>query len=592
MNILIYDYEVFKYDTLLGFRNLNLEDGSYTETQTWDLNEIRQYYEQYKDDSIWVGWNSNFYDDLITEAIVKHESPYRKSKQLIEEKYRRYCRIKLFGYDLLNGFLNRIGLKETEALEGDSIETSEVDFNIDRPLTDAEKRKTEFYNRSDLRRTQINFMKLKDKFELRLSMIAEFNIPLQEGLRMTGTQIAAAALGAKRNPLLANMPVKPTIPPTLRIKNQAAIDWYLGEKFREKEPLLLDICNTKVNIAAGGAHSQCNKYHCKKAIYADISGYYNLVMMNFDLLPRTLDEKGKDLYRFMYGEVQRLKKINPAKRRIYKTICLSVFGAMNNEGTDFYDPYKALLVTSTGEMFMLDLLEKLDGLGTAFNVNTDGIMFEPFNWKDEQKIKDIIQEWVNRNGFAVKTGILTDYHGRDVNCYMMNDPDGEFVWKGEALKNYDISDAAFAEGSFFHCKEPPIIAQGLAAAFTKNIMPEEFVEQHKDDLKLFQYICKKNSYDYLEAETKIFWDQSKLFEQIKSPSRCFASNSKGQFTCIYKHKAGKNGKHLSAKVQSIPENVFIYNKEILSDEAKSKIMPQIDYDYYIKRIYKRIAEFL
>ena len=592
MNIFVYDFEVFKHDTLLGLDKLNLEDGSFDETQTWDLEKMRDLYHAYKDNTIWVGWNNNFYDDLIYEAIVNGTSPFRKSKELIGSKYKPRPKFKLYAYDLLNGFLNPASLKLTEALEGHSIDTTEVDFNLDRPLTENERNKTSRYNSSDLHQTRSNLMKFRSKFELRLSMISEFDIPLQEGLRMTGTQIAAAALGAKRNPLLATMPVRPQLYPSLRVKNQQVIDWFLGEKFRNKENLILNICNTKVNLAAGDAHSQTVKYHCKKAIYADISGYYNLVMMNFDLLPRTLDEAGKARYRFMYGEVQRLKKIDPAKRAIYKTVCLSVFGAMNNEYTDFYDPWKALLVTSTGEMFMVDLLEKLDGLGTAFNVNTDGIMFEPFDWKDEQKIKDIIQEWVQRNGFSVKTGILTNYHSRDVNCYMMNDPDGEFVFKGEALKNFDISDSAFASGAFFNCKEPPIIAQGIVAAFMNNIMPEEFVKQNKDNLILFQYITKKNSYEYLEAETLIFSDQSKIFEKIQSPSRCFAAKSKGQFTCIYKHRTDKNGRHQSAKVQNLPENVFIWNPEILSDEAKAKICPQIDYEYYVKRIYERIGEFL
>ena len=592
MNLFIYDYEVFRYDTLLGALKLDLENDSYEVIQTWDIHKQQELYCRYVDNSIWIGWNSNHYDDLIFEGVVNNDNPYRISKSLIGKQYRPYCKIKLFGYDLLNGFLNPPSLKLTEALCGDAIDTTEVDFNLDRPLTLEEKQKTEKYNMSDLIREYKNFKLFRGKFELRLSMITEFNIPLQEGLRMTGTQIAAAALGAKRNPALAYMPIKPQLYPTLQIKNQAVIDWFLGEKFREKEPLLLDICNTKINLVAGGAHSQCDKYHCSKALYADISGYYNLVMMNFDLLPRTLTEEGKKQYKFMYGEVQRLKKIDPRKRKIYKTVCLSVFGAMNNEHTDFYDPYKALLVTSTGEMFMVDLLEKLDGLGTAFNVNTDGIMFEPFDWKDQEKIESIIQEWVDRNGFSVKTGIITDYHARDVNCYIMHDPDGSLCFKGEAVKNYDISDEAFAEGAFFNCKEPPIVAQGIVAAFMDGILPEQFVKQNQNNLKLFQYTCKKNTYDYLVAQTTILADGSKSEERIQSPSRVFAGKTPGQLSTIIKHGTDKHGRHRTAKVQNVPLNTFVWNKEILSDYAIEQVSKKLDYEYYINRIYERIGEFL
>lgn len=592
MNIAIFDFEVFRYDTLLGYGFVDLKTGKCAYKQTWDLNEMRELYNTYGADTIWVGWNSNHYDDLIFEAIVKNQvSPFVKSKELIGQKWKPFCRFPFFGYDLLNGFLNPPSLKLTEALEGDSIDTTEVDFDLQRPLTAEERAQTEQYNMSDLKRTYKNFCKFKGKFELRLAMINEFNIPLQQGLRMTGTQIAAAALGAKAVPGIENQKIKPVLYPTLQVKNQQMIDWFLGEKFREKENIRLNICNTTVNFAAGGAHSECNKYHAKKAMYADISGYYNLVMMNFDLLPRTLDEAGKERYKFMYHEQLRLKKIDPGKRKIYKTICLSVFGAMNNEHTDFYDPQKALLVTSSGEMFMLDLLEKLDGLGTAFNVNTDGIMFEPFDWNDEEKIRNIIQEWVERNGFAVKTGIITDYHGRDVNCYVMREPDGELCFKGEAVKNYDISDKAFAEGAFFNCKEPPIIAKGIVAAFMDGILPEQFVEQNKNDMKLYQYTCKKNTFDYLAYKMTTINTGSIAEYQIQSPSRCFAKKDISSVGTIIKHRT-KNGKHTFAKVQNLPDNVFIWNDEILSEDAINKIVPQIDYNYYVNRIYERINEFL
>lgn len=592
MNIAIFDFEVFRYDTLLGYGFVDLKTGKCAYKQTWDLNEMRELYNTYGADTIWVGWNSNHYDDLIFEAIVKNQvSPFVKSKELIGQKWKPFCRFPFFGYDLLNGFLNPPSLKLTEALEGDSIDTTEVDFDLQRPLTAEERAQTEQYNMSDLKRTYKNFCKFKGKFELRIAMINEFNIPLQQGLRMTGTQIAAAALGAKAVPGIENQKIKPVLYPTLQVKNQQMIDWFLGEKFREKENIRLNICNTTVNFAAGGAHSECNKYHAKKAMYADISGYYNLVMMNFDLLPRTLDEAGKERYKFMYHEQLRLKKIDPGKRKIYKTICLSVFGAMNNEHTDFYDPQKALLVTSSGEMFMLDLLEKLDGLGTAFNVNTDGIMFEPFDWNDEEKIRNIIQEWVERNGFAVKTGIITDYHGRDVNCYVMREPDGELCFKGEAVKNYDISDKAFAEGAFFNCKEPPIIAKGIVAAFMDGILPEQFVEQNKNDMKLYQYTCKKNTFDYLAYKMTTINTGSIAEYQIQSPSRCFAKRDISSVGTIIKHRT-KNGKHTFAKVQNLPDNVFIWNDEILSEDAVNKIAPQIDYKYYVNRIYERINEFL
>ena len=82
-------------------------------------------------------------------------------------------------------------------------------------------------------------------------------------------------------------------------------------------------------------------------------------MINYDLLSRTIPQEYKELYKFMYHEQLRLKKENPALRGVYKTILLAVFGAQMNKYTDFYDPQTGSLVMIVGQLFLVDLLEKL-----------------------------------------------------------------------------------------------------------------------------------------------------------------------------------------------------------------------------------------
>lgn len=592
MKVIIWDYEVFRYDILLGMLFVDLDTNTYEVKQTWDQEEIRKLYWA-NEKTLWIGWNSNNYDDLIMECVVRQtKSPYEVSKAIVEKRYFSHCNLNFLSYDLTNPFAKAsLGLKQTEAILGDDIETTDVDFDLPRKLTPLEKKKTEKYNLADLMRTYKNFQKMRPNLELRLSIIHEFNIPIKRGLRMTGTQIAASALGAKPNPALVYMPVPPQLFPTLRLKNEALKEWFMGEKFRNGETLQIKICGTTVTIASGGMHSTTKKYQCKKAIYADISGYYNLIMINFGLLPRTLDENGKETYVFMYHEQLRLKKINPAKRKTYKEICLGVFGAMNNEYSDFYDPNTFSLVTTNGELFVFDLLEKLDGLGTAFNVNTDGLMFEPYDWKDEEKIRGIIQEWVDRNKFGVKTGIITDYFGRDVNCYIMREEDGNIVAKGDIFKNFDLSDNAFAMASFFNCKEPPIIAKGVAAALLDGILPEDFVEQNKRNLCWFQYVCKKGGFKSLTFDEILPGGLEKSSTPIKSPSRVFASNKQFSQGMVYKHTDNKGIKKRN-KYPSLPPNVFVYNKEILSNEAIDSLVDQIDWNYYVERIYRQLGTLL
>jgi hypothetical protein len=583
--IIIFDFEVFRYDVLLGAYELPEK----VFFQTWDKDAIKEYYLQHKED-IWVGHNNYRYDNYILEAVLNGEDPYVMSKQIISNRSMPRCNLDLVTYDLMNSILHPFSLKLTEMLIGKNIHTTEVDFNLARALTPDERALTEDYNKDDLRQTAYNFDKFYDKFKLRLDIISEFKLPLKENLVCTGTSLAANVLKAKHDYSLEYKPIHPKIYDTLRLKDESVKSFFLNEDFRAGKTLTMKICNSEAKIAAGGMHSTMKKYHCDKALYMDVSGYYNLVMLNYDLLPRTLPPEGKQMYDYMYHEQLRLKKINPVKRKMYKTILLSVFGAMNNEHTDFYDPWKALLVTSTGEVFLYDLLEKLDGLGTAFNINTDGIMFEPFNWSDETKIKGIVDEWMQRTGFVIKFGYIYNMWQRDVNCYVYTEEDGSIETKGEALKNYDTSDKAYASASLFACKEPPIIAKGIVSALISGQSPEEFVEANKRDLTLFQYSCKKNTFDYLTYDVAL-GDQSTSQERIDSPARVFAWNSTEMNGMIYKHKDIVGGGK-TEKVSNLPPSVFVWNTEIMSDDAYSEISKKIDYNYYVTRIYDRIGEFV
>ena len=61
--IVIFDFEVFKYNTLLGAIVIN--DGEINLFQSWDLDEIKNFYKEHIND-IWVGHNNERYDNLLT----------------------------------------------------------------------------------------------------------------------------------------------------------------------------------------------------------------------------------------------------------------------------------------------------------------------------------------------------------------------------------------------------------------------------------------------------------------------------------------------------------------------------------------------
>lgn len=597
MKFIFFDFEVYKYDTLLGCLIVD-ENGEKNIFQTWDLLSINRFYESHKYD-MWIGWNNDGYDNFILEAIVKNENPYKVSKELIANHKYRNLSIELLNYDIMKqrkgGFLS---LKLTELIAGENIHTTDVDFNLERPLTTDEKKLTENYNKDDVIRTYKNFQLFKNDFELRLDLAQEFGLDLQYILNITGTMLGGKVLGIKKDYSLPYKPVKPKWYDTLKIKNPIVKDWYMNEKYKNKETIKVYTCQGEIDIKSGGAHSAIPNYHIDKFLYFDVSGFYNLIQIKYDLFSRAIPEDGKKKYEKMYYDQLKMKKTNPIKRAGYKTVLLSCWGGAGQKHSDFYDPAAVELIPITGELFLIDLLEKLDGLVKLIQSNTDGICVEPLDWNNYDKIIDIVIEWENRTGFTIKKEIKYNLWQRDVNTYICTDEHGEIEYHGDDFKNYKYDDDAFAQEKIFSNREPSIIAKGMIDFLIKGIMPEETIEQNKHDLRLFQYVCKKSTYDSLSYDTSIYKkiDNGKLIEcetssiPIQPLSRAFAkkavlTNDLIEMSTVRKHKNNK-----ADKIASLPDSVFIYNKSILDNPKE--VLDQIDFDYYINRIYEKLSKFI
>ena len=587
-NIIIFDYEVFEYDCLQGALIVS-PDGHVECVQLWDLDCIRQFYYEHESD-FWIGHNNKHFDNLILEAIVNHQSPKSVSRKIIEQNVKMRCHLPFKYYDLMA--TSYYSLKVTEASAGKNISESQVDFTVKRPLTKEEKLLTEKYNRDDLYQTldNLNDPSVQGYLSARLNLVSMFNLNT-ECLTMTETQVAAQVLKAKQVPNIERLLVKPKMYDTLKLNNKELIEYYLTEGFRTKNKCKFMLCEAEHKCGSGGIHAALNKYHTDKALYFDVSGYYNLVMLNYDLLPRTMNEESKQIYRDLYYKQLEYKKTAPFKRWALKVVLLSVFGSMMNKYTDFYDPQRGLLVTITGQLFIVDLLEKLEGLVKVIQSNSDGIIVEPYEWSNKDQVIKIVEEWENRTGFVIKKEMIYNIWQRDVNCYFYQDDKGAVHCKGEAVNNYDRWQHLF-ESCVFNSKEPPIIAQGIVDYYLFNKLPEQVVDEHKHQLRMFQYICKPLSYDYLDYE-KTFVDAHVEVEHLQHINRAFALKSDEYIGMIYKkrHVEEKN-KPSKAKIANLPDSVFVYNDEILSDKAVEYLHTQIDFDYYINRIYERLKEFV
>lgn len=562
MKVIVFDFEVFMYDTLLGVYDTN--NKKYF--QTWNASEIKKFYYD-NIDAVWVGHNNGDYDNHILEAIVKGRNPYLVSQDIIVNKKRHYLNMKLYYYDLMQWHPG--SLKVMEAAFGKNISESEVDFNIDRPLTKEEKLIVESYNRDDLDQTFLDLKCTRSEFQLRIDLIKEFNLPMN-AFSYTEAQIAAKALGAKKDDSLVNKPVHAILYPQMKVKNEAMLDFYLNEKFRQGEKPIVTLCGLEHQFGSGGVHAALEKCHEEWALYFDVTGYYNLIMIIYNLLSRAIPEEGKKLYEYMYHEQVRLKKIDPRKRAVYKKILLAVFGAQMHEGSDFYDPWNGALVPVVGQMFLVDLLEKLEGKVKLIQSNTDGIIAVPL--VDEAEVRAIIDEWQTRTGLSLKIDKIYDIYQRDVNNYMYRDSEGKIHTKGEAVGYYEGWENPL-ENDSYNAKVPLIIQYCIVDYLMNGIKPEQTIVKYAKEFRLFQWICKLNSFDYFTFEKGL------EVTRLQKVNRCFASKESGM---IYKNKANKHDKY-----SNLSDKVFVWNDSL--DKLDYK---KIDYVYYARRAYERINEFI
>lgn len=605
MKYIIHDFEIFPHDALWGMIIVH-ENGLKELYQTWSPEDMKDFYFENKDDSIFVSHNGYHYDDIILETILKDGDPYRMSQRIIKEGFKGKSWLKFYSYDVMTVRRAPFGLKLTELVSGKSIETSEVDFDIPRPLTYEEKELTEKYNKADLEQTLYNFERFKPQYDLRIDIVNTFNLDLMENLKATGTQLAARVLGAKKDESLKYKKIKPTIWPTLRVKNKEVLDFYLNEEYWTKS-LTTMVCGCEHTLGKGGIHAALSKFHADKLLYYDVSGYYNLVMINLDLLPRTLNEEAKQRYIDMYHEQLKMKgKPEMANaRKAYKTILLSVFGAMNNEYGDFYDPAKFILVTLSGQLYLVDLLEKLEGFVTVVQSNTDGIVLLPNDWNDEAKIDEIVQEWENRTGFNMEKGYLYNLWQRDVNCYFALDEKGNVDYKGSEVVNYKTDDQAYGACKLFDATNPPVIAKGVIDLLLFDIPVEETVQKCKEDLRNFQYGCKKGTFDYMTYDTiklvkkpgrKHAVEELVSSVPAKPLNRAFAArieydeNGDAVTHVLVKHKDPTKKGASTQKVSNLPPSIFIWNESL--EDRPQELLDKIDYQYYVDNIYEKILEFM
>lgn len=545
-----------------------------TKEVIWDKEKVKKYFYEH-DQEIWIGYNNRRYDQYIMKAVLLDMNPKEVSDWIIVQNKGGWQYSTLFNQIQMINFdtMLRIdtGLKTLEAMMGNNIKETSVPFDIDRPLTEEEKRETEKYCTHDVEQTIEVFLARKAEFDAAIGLVKIFNLPMTY-MGKTGAQRVAKILGGKGQKFEDEFEFP--IVPTLRLsKYKHVATWYRNPENQDySKKQKLDIGGIPHILAWGGIHGAIKKYYGTGIyIMADVTAYYPSLQLRYKLGYRNM--ANPENFEKIHKENLRFKELGDKSARLpYKIADNAISGQLKDQFSPLYDPRENNAICVNGQLLLVDLIEKLEPHIELTQSNTDGILFKMperyGNTEDDINvwyniIDDIVWEWEKRTGMRMGFDIYSKVFQKDVNNYLLVSPEGKIKTKGAYTKS--LSPVDF---------DLPIINKALVDFMVKNIPVEKTIEGCTE-LKMFQKVVK------LSGKYWRVWHNGKYF--VEKCYRVFASKNHKD---TYIGKCKSKGATIE-KFGNTPEHCFIDNGNI----NEKKVSDNLDYDWYINLATERLRQY-
>ena len=557
-----YDFEVFVHDwfiTIINPIELTLR------VIVNDINALKHYYSRHKD-QIWVGYNSRSYDTYIMKGLLLGMNPKKVNDDIIYRGLkgwqisREFKSKKFLDFDIYT----KDSLKTKEGFMGADIRETEVDFNLNRKLTQKEVRQTIKYNIHDVEQTLEVFRRNKYLYESQIQLIETFDLPI-EMVSLTQAQLTANILECEKQE--HNDEFKFKIIDQIHLKKyKSAKEWFENPDNRDyKKSFDLNVCGVPHRFGWGGLHGCPEKpLHAKGRIFhVDVTSYYPSQIIKHGFMTR--NSKNPERYKEVFDIRVALKKAGKKKEQApYKIVLNGAYGMMKDKYSLAYDPKQANAICVNGQLMLLDLLEHLEPYITLIQSNTDGLIIQVEDNEEKiNKVMDICHRWEHRTGMGLEQDEITEIFQKDVNNYVFRFKSGKLERKGAYVMelddlNYDL----------------PIINKALVDYMMSNVPVEETID-NCDMIKEFQKIVKVSS-NYEGG-----WHNGENL--VDKTFRVFASKDKND-TYLGKYKY--QGATIE-KFANTPEHCFIMNECVNG----VKVTKKLDKQWYIDLALKRLEDF-
>ena len=647
--MLLYDFEVFKHDTLLGV----LDEETGVVTQLWDIDEIKSFTRKNLE-NIWVGYNSAHYDHILLHGILSgklttedrvfacsnsviHAQDYDIPVFNVLGKYdiTDFYQSPILSYDVM-GDGSFFSLKQLEGFIGMSIVESVVPFDIDRKLTQEEKDDVAKYNRADLFGTLERFKQRKNTFKTKMLLVKEFGLPInyvcKTNAKLTETILLSQNRGvntrARKNFQLSTLPCNWDVPEIKTVfefflealRELEKHKWDTKKCDKTKLSMNIDILGVEHTFALGGVHGGIKNYICrpedgKKIVWVDVSSLYPNILVQWDLLSRQIDKRGVEAFRNMVqvrmdikakmhdeGLSKEEKKALKDQAARYKLILNTTSGCMKDKYKKIYDPEYNTKMCMLGQLALTDLIYRLHRAepqarlkpswalaeGENVGIRADGY-YEYFK---------LIQS--NTDGIALE--LLTDDAEEIIDRVCKGwEKDWRFSLEKTVADNLyekDVNNYVFKDSS------GKVKVKGAYVTKyddgneqdTLSILAKAVVEYFLNGVDIRTTICNPENlatdYQMIKKLGNMYdtptWKKDSGDEIVQKVNRIFPSVDK-TLGGLFKHKRDKELGSLD-KVEGTPEHVLIINTDIRGKKIGE--LDNIDYEWYIAEAQKRINDFL
>lgn len=634
--IIFYDFEVFKHDWMVVFRDRDTKK-TFSIVNNTDL--LLRFWKKHKDD-IFVGYNSRSYDVNIFKGILLGKDPYMLTKALIEDEMKGFQvlpdghKVQLYNFDVFDG---QHSLKQLEGFMGNNIHETSVDFKIQRKLTKEEIDLTLKYCSSDVYNTAEVFELSIKEFKAQTLLIDAFELDMSL-FNKTKAQLSAIILGAiKRqwddefdfrfpntailgkyqfvkewfeNPynqryktytnkhlrsiygdeskttyeLNLGTKAKPKNVLVKRLEGEYPDDDFIAriakelnlnaENGKKANQLLVDIMGVPHVIGYGGIHGAIAKYIGKGTfVMSDVASLYPSIMIEYLLLSRNVEDPSK--YKDMRDRRLKLKREKNPIQEALKIVLNGTYGASKDKFNNLYDALMANCVCITGQLLLIDLIEKIEVWGKCdlIQSNTDGILVKLHNANYYDEYVEICKEWEKRVRLELEHDIYHDVYQKDVNNYIIIQRDEN----GNIAKTKDGKEIVKRKGAYVKKlskldNDLPIVNEALTELIVHGTPIEETVNKCNEMIK-FQKIVKVTSkYDGVIHNGKK--QEGKVF-------RIYATKEE-EMENVMKYKGES-----TSKIGYTPNHARIINEDV----NEMTIPKWLDREYYIEMAKNRQKDF-